>query len=96
MSATRCLSGLEKGLRLKSLLAAAQLGHQAVVLSVRTNPEPNNILAVTKGDGPVPKADARREDWPRRMDLLELKAGMEGVPLEEAVCLSGTPLNALW
>lgn len=77
------------------LLAAAQLGHQSVVLSVSTNPEPNKILAVTKGDGPVPKADARREDWPRRMDLLELKTGMEGVPLEQTVCLSGTPLNAL-
>jgi len=29
------------------------------------------------------------------MDLLELKAEMEGIPLEEAVRLSGTSLNPL-
>jgi len=62
---------------------------------MRANPEPNNVLTVTKREGPVPETDARREDWPRRMYLLELKAGMEGVPSERAVCVSGPALNAL-
>lgn len=78
-----------------ALLGAAQLGHQSAVLSMRTNPEPNDVLTVAKREGPVPETDARRKDWPCRMYLLDLKAGMEGVPSERAVGVSGPALNAL-
>ena len=77
------------------LILSAQLGDQSVVLSVRANPEPNNVLPITKRKGPVPQTDANREDRACGMYLFELKAGMERVPLEEAVCASGVAPNML-
>ncbi len=59
---------------------------------MRPDPEPQDVLAITNTQRPVPQADANRENGTTRVNLLELKARMEWIDLERAL---GSPSPAL-
>jgi len=60
------------------------------------DPEPQDVLALTDADCPVPQADAHREDGTPWMNLFELKARMRAIDPKGAVGSSGPALDMRW
>jgi hypothetical protein len=58
------------------------LSNYSFVFFVRSNPEPNDFIAVEGTDCPMPPTDAGRIDWHRRMDFLKAQAWMIGISLK--------------
>src|SRR5438132_13915729 len=66
---------------------------QVVVVRMRADPEPNDLVPCPHGERPIGEADACREDGSGRMNLLESEAGMGGVAAEQVVGKTGLGLN---
>ncbi len=60
------------------------------------DPEPQDVLALTDADCPVPQADAHREDGTPWMNLFELKARMGWIGPKGTVGSSGPALDMWW
>jgi hypothetical protein len=57
------------------------------------DPEPQDVLAITDADCPIPQADASREDGTPWVDLFELKARVGRIDPERAVGSPGATLD---
>ena len=58
---------------------------ETLVLVVRADPEPDDVIAVENTQRAIVDADANRIDWAGRMDRLETEARMIGVGPEHLV-----------
>jgi hypothetical protein len=63
----------------------AALPHQTIVVPVRPNPEPEDVVASSNAEGPTPETDSDRHDRFRRMNLLEAKARVTGILEKDAI-----------
>jgi len=80
----------------RPLLTAAHPRSKLVILPMGPDPEPQDVLALTDADCPVPQADAHREDGTPWMNLFELKARMRAIDPKGAVGSSGPALDMRW
>jgi len=60
---------------------------------VRTDPKPDEIVALSNAQSAVAQRNPGREDGTRGMNLLVLKAGMPGVVLENPIRTTGALLH---
>lgn len=74
----------------------SQRVEETVVIGVRADPEPNHVLAVSRRQGSVPKANARGPDALDSLNWLESQAWMAGIRKEPSVCFARSLLNILW
>lgn len=71
--------------------ASPSLNH-LVIFGMRSDPEPDAIIAVRYGESPVSNADASR---PVRSDSLEVQRWMSGILLEQFEICIGKIAHAL-
>jgi len=56
-----------------------QMLNQLVVLRMRANPEPVDMICLSQSHGPVADTDTDRVDWLPLVDPLELETRMVGI-----------------
>ena len=66
-----------------------QLLKNAVILSVRADPEPGDLLILEEPEGTVSEGHADRVNGVAIVNLLEVEARMPGVLAEQPICLPG-------
>lgn len=66
---------------------------QVVIIRVRSDPEPRNLIALDNTNRTVIDADSSRIDRPCRMDAFEVHAGMIRIPREQCIRLPGLGLH---
>jgi len=72
-----------------------QLAQQTVVVGVRSDPEPDEDVAVAHGESPMSEPHSGRVDRASRMHLLEPQTRVSRVVLELPVGLSGATLDVV-
>lgn len=73
----------------------SQPGDQALIIGMRADPEPDDLVSFTDAKSAVITGHPCRINGPVGVNLLEPKAWMIGVAYEEPVCLSSLTLNML-
>jgi hypothetical protein len=74
----------------------SQRAEEVVVLGVRTDPEPNDDIAVDDAKRAMAKSNPCGVDGPPCVHVFETKTSVLRVLLEAAVGFTGPPLDMLW
>ena len=74
----------------------SQRAEEVVVLGVRTDPEPNDDIAVDDAERAMAESHPCGVDGPFCVHVFETKTSVLRVLLEAAVGFTGPPLDMLW
>lgn len=75
---------------------ALQLVKKAVILRVRADPEPDDLLVLQEPEGSVSESHADRVDGVAIVNLLEVEARMPGVLAEQPIRLPSELPDLRW
>lgn len=75
--------------------AQSHSSNQPLVVSVRANPEPNDVITFTNTECAIAGADPGGANGPRGVDLLEPEAGVIRIVPENPIGFSGLTLDML-
>jgi len=70
---------------------ASETSQKSIVLSVCTNPEPDDKLSLDDRESTIAEPNTGRIDWPGSVDLPELQAWMTRIVAEASVRLTHAP-----